>query len=84
MMNATFTNMPGNRSAAFRGVRSEITAVYVVDARGGISLRQVRLGHRFDERIEVAGLKPGETIALDPVVAAAHLKPSPATDAAHE
>jgi RND family efflux transporter MFP subunit len=63
--------------------RSEITAVYVIDAQGATTLRQVRLGHRFDQRIEVlAGLKVGETIALDPIVAAAHLKPT--ASGAHE
>jgi multidrug efflux pump subunit AcrA (membrane-fusion protein) len=55
--------------------RSEITAVYVVDANGATSLRQVRLGHRFDDRIEVlAGLRAAEVIAIDPIVAAGHLK----------
>lgn len=54
--------------------RSEITAVYVVDEQGRTSLRQVRLGHRFNDRIEVlAGLRVGETIALDPIAAVAHL-----------
>lgn len=50
--------------------RSEITAVYVVDGNR-VSLRQIRLGTP-DARgqIEVlAGLNPGETIALDPVKA---------------
>ncbi len=56
--------------------RSEITAVYVVDAEGWASLRQVRLGHRLGDRLEVvAGLKVGEAIALDPVAAATRLKP---------
>lgn len=54
--------------------RSEITAVYVVDEQGRTSLRQVRLGHRFNDRIEVlAGLRVGEKIALDPIAAVAHL-----------
>ena len=50
--------------------RSELTAVYVI-AEGGPQLRQVRLGEVSDERgIEVlAGLKPGERVALDPVAA---------------
>ena len=49
--------------------RSEVTAVYVVDAKGAPQLRQVRLGTVADERgIEVlAGVKPGELLALDPV-----------------
>ncbi len=51
--------------------RSELTAVYVVDAAGRPQLRQVRLGDAGDERsVEVlAGLKPGEAVALDPVKA---------------
>jgi RND family efflux transporter MFP subunit len=50
--------------------RSELTAVYVI-AEGGPQLRQVRLGGVSDERgVEVlAGLKPGERVALDPVAA---------------
>jgi len=49
--------------------RGELSACYVVDA-GGIVLRQLRLGSRGAERVEVvAGLKPGERIALDPVAA---------------
>lgn len=50
--------------------RSEITGVYVVDTNGKPSLRQVRVGHRFDDRIEIlAGLHVGELIALDPIAA---------------
>lgn len=53
--------------------RSEVTGVYVVDQRG-VALRQVRLGHRFGDRVEVlAGLQAGETYAADPVAAAAWL-----------
>jgi RND family efflux transporter MFP subunit len=52
--------------------RSELTAVYVVDAAGRPSLRQVRLGAAADPwAIEVlAGVKPGERVALDPMRAA--------------
>ncbi|HQX24636.1 MAG TPA: efflux RND transporter periplasmic adaptor subunit, partial [Pseudomonadota bacterium] len=47
--------------------RSEVTAVYVLDAQGP-TLRQVRIGHRYGDRVEVlAGLDDGERIALDPV-----------------
>jgi len=48
--------------------RSEVTAVYVVDAHG-VHLRQVRTGRRLDGgRIEVlSGLSAGEQVALDPV-----------------
>ena len=51
--------------------RSEVVAVYVVDAKGGVKLRQVRLGEAAtDGAIEVlAGLNPGEQVALDPVKA---------------
>jgi hypothetical protein len=51
--------------------RSELVAVYVVGEAGAPQLRQVRLGPVSDERgIEVlAGLKPGERVALDPVAA---------------
>jgi RND family efflux transporter MFP subunit len=55
--------------------RSEVTAVYVVDERGGAQLRpqlrQIRLGSAGDEAsVEVlAGLKPGERVALEPVKA---------------
>lgn len=51
--------------------RSEVVAVYVVDEKGGVKLRQVRLGETsIDGGIEVlAGLNPGEKVALDPVKA---------------
>lgn len=47
--------------------RSEMRGVYVVHADGRVSLRQIRLGHAHDDRIEIlAGLVEGEVIALDP------------------
>jgi len=50
--------------------RGEITAAYVIDAEGRASLRQIRLGHRFDGKVEVlAGLAAGERIAADPLAA---------------
>lgn len=50
--------------------RSEVTAVYVVDTKGMAQLRQVRLGDSTPEGIEVlAGVKPGELVALEPVKA---------------
>jgi RND family efflux transporter MFP subunit len=56
--------------AASLVTRSEVSAVYVVDSENRVSLRQVRPGHRFGERVEVlAGLSEGERIALDPVAA---------------
>ncbi|GMV30043.1 MAG: hypothetical protein AMXMBFR59_21680 [Rhodanobacteraceae bacterium] len=52
--------------------RSEIAAVYVVSAKGHIVLRQIRPGDVFGDRVEViAGLVPGDAIALDPVAALA-------------
>jgi RND family efflux transporter MFP subunit len=51
-------------------LRSEVTAVYVVDAEGRPILRQVRLGRRLAGDFEVlAGLEAGERIAADPVAA---------------
>jgi membrane fusion protein, multidrug efflux system len=57
------------RAAVLR--RSEVTAVYVVDEQGRPRLRQVRLGEAGDEtNVEVlAGLKPGERVALEPIKA---------------
>ncbi len=57
------------RAAVLR--RSEVTAVYVVGAEGPPQLRQVRLGATADESfVEVlAGLRPGEQVALEPVKA---------------
>lgn len=56
--------------------RSEVTAVYVVDAKGGVALRQIRLGEPVaDALVEVlAGLSAGETVALEPVKAGMFLK----------
>ena len=49
--------------------RSEVTAVYVLDAQGRAQLRQVRIGEPVgDGQVEVlAGLNAGERVALDPV-----------------
>ncbi len=56
--------------------RSEVTGAYVVAADGTINLRQLRLGEAAgDSGIEVlAGIRPGEKVALDPVAALAALK----------
>jgi len=57
-------------------VRSEVIGVYVVDAGGKPSLRQIRLGQKLndtDVRV-LAGLDVGENVALDPVHAAIFLK----------
>lgn len=54
--------------------RSELSAVYVAsDDR--VSLRQVRLGRRYGDSIEVlAGLSAGESVATEPVSAGIYLK----------
>lgn len=51
--------------------RSEVVAVYVVDDKGVAKLRQVRLGEATgqDEVEILAGLNPGEKVALEPVKA---------------
>jgi len=52
--------------------RSEVTGVYVFDPQNGgrTSLRQVRIGRAYGDRREVlAGLTPGEQVAIDPLVA---------------
>lgn len=56
--------------------RSELTAVYVVDAKEQVQLRQVRLGEPAGEgQVEVlAGLVQGESVALDPIKAGIYLK----------
>lgn len=46
--------------------RGEVVAVHVLDAQGFPALRQVRIGQDYDGETQVlAGLLPGETIALD-------------------
>ena len=56
--------------------RSEVSAVYVMDKDGRISMRQVRLGREHDnEQVEIlAGLEAGEKIARDPLAATVYLK----------
>lgn len=50
--------------------RSEVSAVYILRDET-VHLRQVRLGTRYGEQVEVlAGLVPAERIARDPVAAA--------------
>lgn len=54
-------------------IRSEVTSVYVI-GESAISLRQVRLGHRMGDQVQVlSGLNPGETIAVDPLAASLRL-----------
>jgi RND family efflux transporter MFP subunit len=55
--------------------RSELTAVYVVGADDAVTLRQIRAGRAYGERVEVlAGLERGERVAVDPVAAGAALR----------
>jgi hypothetical protein len=52
--------------------RSEVCAVYVIDAQDRVSLRYLRLGRRTATQVQVlAGLAAGEQIATDPVAAGA-------------
>lgn len=60
--------------------RSEVTAVYVVDAQGQVSFRAVRMGRTFTDEIVgktaevLSGLNAGEQVALNPVQAGVLLK----------
>ena len=56
--------------------RGEVAAVYVQNAQGALSLRQLRLGELFaGNEIEIlAGLTSGELVVLDPIKAAIALK----------
>ena len=57
--------------------RSEVTAVYVIGAGGRTTMRQVRVGDRFDDRVEIlSGLAAGERVALDPLAAMKELQPA--------
>lgn len=64
-------------------MRSEVTAVYVVEPDGAVRFRQVRAGEtQADGRIAIlAGLAAGERVALDPVLAARLLKEQSADQA---
>ena len=45
--------------------RAELNAVRVVNAQSGISLKQVRVGERLNDQIEIlSGLRPGEQVVL--------------------
>ena len=57
--------------------RGEVNAVYLIATDGSTTLRQVRVGHRFGERVEIlAGLVAGDRVALDPVAASRRLEPA--------
>jgi RND family efflux transporter MFP subunit len=58
-------------------VHSEVTALYVLGAKGWPSLRYVRPGRRIGAEIEIlAGLSAGERVALNPTAAAARIADS--------
>jgi hypothetical protein len=49
--------------------------VYVLDEGNRTSLRQVRTGHAFGDRIEIlSGIAPGERVAVNPLAAMKQLK----------
>ncbi len=53
--------------------QGEVTGIFVLD-KSGVSLRQVRTGDRFGDRVEVlSGLVAGERIATDPTAASRYL-----------
>ncbi|MGD8407225.1 MAG: efflux RND transporter periplasmic adaptor subunit [Thiohalophilus sp.] len=56
--------------------RSEMTGAYVVDDKGRLQLRQLRIGEKFEDgMVEIlAGLQEGERVALDPLRATAVYK----------
>jgi RND family efflux transporter MFP subunit len=60
--------------------RGEVTAVYIVDDKGGARLRQVRLGEAVSggELEVLAGINPGERISLTPLKTGIELKAAPA------
>jgi RND family efflux transporter MFP subunit len=52
--------------------RAEMTGVYVINAQGQPSLRQVRLGQTVGERVEVlSGLRADDKVAAEPQLAGA-------------
>jgi RND family efflux transporter MFP subunit len=54
--------------------RSELTAVYVVGDEG-VTLRQIRVGRRYGDTVEVlSGLEALEAVAVDPVAAGVYLQ----------
>jgi RND family efflux transporter MFP subunit len=65
--------------------RSEVTGVYVIDADGDLSLRQIRVGRRLgDDLVVLSGLDEGEQVALDPIAAGVALKAQARARAAGE
>ncbi len=65
--------------------RGEVNAAYVVATDRTLRLSQLRLGHRYGDRIEIlSGLEPGEQIVVDPTAALDWLARTRAGDARHE
>lgn len=61
--------------AAALVTRSEVTAVYVLNKSNAVTLRQVRIGPLFGDRVEVlAGLSVGDRVVLDPVAAMQYVR----------
>jgi RND family efflux transporter MFP subunit len=56
--------------------RSEVTAVYVIDKKNRLHFRHIRAGQPASDGMisVIAGLSPGEMVAVDPVAATARLK----------
>jgi RND family efflux transporter MFP subunit len=56
--------------------RGEVTAAYVVAEDGEVSMRHIRVSSRESEGMQpiLAGLEPGEQVALDPIAAGILLK----------
>jgi RND family efflux transporter MFP subunit len=55
--------------------RGTVRAVYVLNEAGQVSMRQVRLGKKIAEQVEIlAGLEVGEQVALNPLAATVMLK----------
>jgi multidrug efflux pump subunit AcrA (membrane-fusion protein) len=51
--------------------RSELVAVYVVNKEGKPQLRQVRLGRKQGDNVQImSGLQAGDIVAIDPIAAA--------------
>jgi multidrug efflux pump subunit AcrA (membrane-fusion protein) len=60
--------------------RGELTGVYVVDERGRVGLRYLRLGTPVSDGIPVlAGLSAGEAVATDPIAAGIAYRSQPAS-----
>ncbi|MBK5969522.1 MULTISPECIES: efflux RND transporter periplasmic adaptor subunit [Thiorhodovibrio] len=63
--------------------RSEVTGTYVVDDKGRIGFRLIRVGRRLNGSLRVlSGLTEGEQVALDPIAAGVALKEQSAARAA--